>query len=212
MLFWKKESQILAKTNGSLKMDFKNLEIDIEDLPNFENAGLKPISRKYGWIIIFNWFLFSTILLCGIIILKILEKQYITDTHFINIYFSYIFSGAVLFLIINYIISYFNFFTKKYAIRTHDIIYQHGLIKTTTTIIPFNRIQHVDLEEGWLSRILEIKSISIYTAGQNSGDIKINGLEKDLSKNINQFILNKIKAEQINVETLNITEVSQNEF
>lgn len=176
-------------------MEFKNLEINIEDLPKFEEAKLKPISRKYGWVIIFNWLLFSAILLSGIIILKILEKQYITDTHFINTYFYYLFFGAVLFLIINYIISYFNFFTKKYAIRTHDIIYQQGLIKSTTTIIPFNRIQHVDLEEGWLSRFLGIQTIAVFTAGQSGGDIKIPGLKIEVSKQINQLILNKIKEE-----------------
>ena len=205
MLFWKKESQISGKINGFLNMDFKNLEFNIENLPKFEEVNLQPISKKYGWIILFNWGMISVILLTAILVLNLIEPQLFGK------FFKYVFGGAILFLMINYIISYFGFFTKKYAIRTHDIIYQHGLIKSNTIIIPFNRIQHVNLEEGWLSRVLEIKSISIYTAGQDNGDLKINGLEKDLSEKINQLILNKIKVEKEEIEVENAPEISEDE-
>ena len=205
MLFWKKESQISGKINGFLNMDFKNLEFNIEDLPKFEEVNLQPISKKYGWIILFNWGMVTVILLTAILVLNLIEPQLFGK------FFKYVFGGAILFLMINYIISYFGFFTKKYAIRTHDIIYQHGLIKSNTIIIPFNRIQHVNLEEGWLSRVLEIKSISIYTAGQDNGDLKINGLEKDLSEKINQLILNKIKIEKEEIEVENAPEISEDE-
>ena len=186
-------------------MDFKNLEFNIEDLPKFEEVNLQPISKKYGWIILFNWGMISVILLTAILVLNLIEPQLFGK------FFKYVFGGAILFLMINYIISYFGFFTKKYAIRTHDIIYQHGLIKSNTIIIPFNRIQHVNLEEGWLSRVLEIKSISIYTAGQDNGDLKINGLEKGLSEKINQLILNKIKVEKEEIEVENAPEISEDE-
>ena len=205
MLFWKKESQISGKINGFLNMDFKNLEFNIEDLPKFEEVNLQPISKKYGWIILFNWGMVTVILLTAILVLNLIEPQLFGK------FFKYVFGGAILFLMINYIISYFGFFTKKYAIRTHDIIYQHGLIKSNTIIIPFNRIQHVNLEEGWLSRVLEIKSISIYTASQDNGDLKINGLEKDLSEKINQLILNKIKVEKEEIEVENTPEISEDE-
>ena len=108
-------------------------------------------------------------------------------------------------------ISYFGFFKRKFATRTHDIIYQRGLIKSTTIIIPYNRIQHVNLEEGWLSRVLEIKSISIFTAGQENGDVTIHGLDKELSEKINQYILNKIKSESEETASVNVQEIVEDE-
>ena len=186
-------------------MDFKNLEISLEDLPNFEEVNLQPISKKYGWIVAFNWLVFTIIFLSAILVLNIFQPD------FFGIYFKYIFSAIILFLIINYIVSYFAFFKRKFALRTHDIIYQHGLIKSSTIIIPFNRIQHVDLEEGWLSRVFEIKSIAIFTAGQNSGDIKIPGLQKDISEKINQLILNKIKLETEESEPIIAQEIAEDE-
>ncbi len=186
-------------------MDFKNLDISLEDLPNFDEVHFQPISRKYGWIIAFNWLIFTLIFLTGLLILNIINPD------FFGVYFKYILSAAILFLIINYIVSYFAFFKRKFALRTHDIIYQHGLIKSSTIIIPFNRIQHVDHEEGWLSRVFEIKSIAIFTAGQNSGDIKIPGLEKDISEKINQLILNKIKLESEESEPIIAQEIAEDE-
>ncbi len=186
-------------------MEFQNAEINFADLPKFEAVELQPISRKYGWIVAFNWFVFSVIFLAAFLIFNIVQP------HFFGIYFNYVLVGAVLFLIINYVVSYFGFFKRKFAIRTHDIIYQQGLIKSTTIIIPYNRIQHVYLEEGWLSRVLEIKSISIFTAGQDNGDIKIHGLDKELSEEINQHLLNKIKSENDQTESLNVPEIGADE-
>ncbi len=186
-------------------MEFKNSEITLQNLPDFAAVELRPISRKYGWVVFFNWLIFSIIFLAALLIFNFVQPD------FFGIYFKYVLLAVVLFLITNYVISYFAFFKRKFATRTHDIIYQYGLIKSNTIIIPYNRIQHVNLEEGWISRILEIKSISIYTAGQDNGDIKINGLDKEQAEKINQLILNKIKSESVQSEELNVQEILENE-
>ena len=186
-------------------VEFQNSEINLPDLPKFEVVELKPISQKYGWVVAFNWFVFSVIFLGAFLIFNIVEP------YFFGIYFKYVFLAAVLFLIVNYMIGYFGFFKRKFAMRTHDIIYQYGLIKSTTIIIPYNRIQHVNLEESWLSRILEIKSISIFTAGQDNGDVKIHGLDKILSEKINQHILNKIKVQIDQTERVDLQEIVADE-
>ncbi|WP_226064866.1 PH domain-containing protein [Kaistella polysaccharea] len=169
-------------------MEFQNAEINFADLPKFEAVKLQPISRKYGWVVVFNWFVFSIIFLAALLLFNIFKPN------FFGVYFKYVLLVSVLFLIINYVIGYFGFFKRKFALRTHDIIYQHGLIKSTTIIIPYNRIQHVNLEEGWLSRVLYIKTIALFTAGQENGDVKIHGLDKKLSEKINQHILLKMKS------------------
>jgi uncharacterized membrane protein YdbT with pleckstrin-like domain len=37
---------------------------------------------------------------------------------------------------------------RAFALRDKDILYKRGLLSTTTTIMPFNRIQHVAMHEG----------------------------------------------------------------
>ena len=72
------------------------------------------------------------------------------------------------------------------------------MLQRNILIIPFNRIQHVALAEGWFSRILGLKSLSVFTAG--SADLTINGLPKEVAENFNQLILNKIKEEELQEE------------
>ncbi|MFC6268588.1 PH domain-containing protein [Frigoriflavimonas asaccharolytica] len=170
-------------------MNFENLEIKVEDLPDFEKVEFKSISKKYLYVIFFNWTIIAIVVFTGSLIVNFFQRQLFGS------YFKYILGFLVFFLILNFILSYFGFFKKKYAIRNQDVIFQSGLIKTTTIIIPFNRIQHVSLEEGWLSRVLDLKAISIFTAGQSGGDIKIPGLDNEVSLKINQLILNKIEDE-----------------
>jgi membrane protein YdbS with pleckstrin-like domain len=36
----------------------------------------------------------------------------------------------------------------------HDVLYKYGILATKTIIIPYNRVQHVALHEGFVSRYL----------------------------------------------------------
>ena len=100
------------------------------------------------------------------------------------------------------------FFTKKsfkkigYAFRSHDAIYKSGLISETTTIIPFNRVQHVALHQGFISRKLGLASVELFTAGGSSSDLKIPGLLLEEAQKIKNLVSQKINptAERIESE------------
>lgn len=180
-------------------MNFENFDIDIHQLPNYEDAVFHKISKKYLIVVLLNLIIFSSIFIIALYIFNVFQPKFFGDLY------PYFFGFLLGFLLLNIIINTLSFFTRNYALRSHDVIYKSGLIKNTTVIIPFNRIQHVDLEEGWLSRILDLKSIVVYTAGQRGGDISINGLEGDLSNKIKELILQKIKPDSENqpiIETL----------
>lgn len=99
----------------------------------------------------------------------------------------------VIFIYLNVLIG-FKF--RKYAVREKDIIYQYGWLKRSIIIIPFNRIQHIKVEQGWFSKILNLKSISVFTAGVSGGDITINGLPEDTAEGINHLIRGRISTEK----------------
>jgi membrane protein YdbS with pleckstrin-like domain len=61
------------------------------------------------------------------------------------------------------------FLKKGFAFRQHDVLYTYGVIATKTIIIPYNRIQHVSLHEGLLSRYFGLAKIEIFkTIGHRS--------------------------------------------
>ncbi len=52
-----------------------------------------------------------------------------------------------------------------YQINEEDIDIQYGLIVIRRTLIPMNRIQHVDTEHGPILRFFKLATLSISTAG-----------------------------------------------
>src|SRR5690606_33406175 len=79
--------------------------------------------------------------------------------------------GGVLLLTV--LLSRIGFVKKGYAFREHDVLFRHGVIATKTIVIPYNRVQHVALNEGVFSRMFGLAEVAVYTAGGNSGDIAI---------------------------------------
>ena len=64
-------------------------------------------------------------------------------------------------------------------------------IKRITTV-PFSRIQHIEIDEKPISRLFNLASISVYTAGDSSDDLEIRGLDKEKAQQIKEFISQKI--------------------
>jgi membrane protein YdbS with pleckstrin-like domain len=91
--------------------------------------------------------------------------------------------------------SILSFKKKAFAFRNHDVIYRSGIIATNTMIIPYNRVQHVALHEGFISRIFGLAKVEIFTAGGNNSDLEIPGIAKEEAENIKQLLMGKIQKQ-----------------
>ena len=90
------------------------------------------------------------------------------------------------------------FYWKKawtHSTRNHDVLFRNGIIATNTIVIPYNRVQHVALHEGLVSRYFGLATVQIYTAGGSSSDIEIPGIKKEEAENIKQLLMLKIQKE-----------------
>ena len=87
------------------------------------------------------------------------------------------------------------FVKNGFAFRQHDVLFRRGVIATNTIVIPYNRIQHVSLHEGIVSRFFGLAKIEIFTAGGSSSDIEIPGILKEEAENIKQLLMGKIQKE-----------------
>jgi membrane protein YdbS with pleckstrin-like domain len=101
---------------------------------------------------------------------------------------------AVLFVLVLFL-SRVSFRKKAYAFRQHDVIYRNGIIATNTMVIPYNRVQHVALHEGLVSRWFGLAKVEIFTAGGVSSDIEIPGIRKEEAENIKQLLMGKIQKQ-----------------
>ena len=93
------------------------------------------------------------------------------------------------------------------------MIFKSGVISETTTIVTNNRVQHVALHQGMLSRYFGLASIELFTAGGSASDLKINGLLLEDAKKVKESVslkINEIEAEvveeQINENQIQVSE------
>lgn len=84
---------------------------------------------------------------------------------------------------------------RKYALRERDITYQRGWIWWSETAVPFNRIQHCEIEQGPVAKWYGLATLEVYTAGKNSSDLSISGLERETAERLKDFILGRIQQE-----------------
>lgn len=69
-----------------------------------------------------------------------------------------------------------------YASRPDDLLVAHGVLFRTITAIPAMRIQHVDVRQGPLERLLGLARVQIYTASGMGADGVIPGLELEAAE------------------------------
>lgn len=168
---------------------FTNQHIDINSLPNIDNVALKPISKQYLKIIIFNKLLVYLALFTVLFL-----ARFIVDKEVIQSNFWYLFSVLLTVCVINFVLALLAFSKRKYAIREHDLIYAQGLLIHSITTVPISRIQHIEESRSWLARQLNLATLKIFTAGESGSDLSIKGLPNEEAKQINDFLSTKVNA------------------
>lgn len=174
-----------------MNQNLQNPQIFDLEIPDFDDLKLMAVSPKYLKIILFNHALFSIVLIGAIAV-----TFYFFYFNLTRLQVWAVFAGISLMMACLFLNTLIGFKFRKYAVREKDLVYQYGWLKRSIIIVPFNRIQHVKVEQGWFSRILKLKSIAVFTAGVNGGDVTINGLPEQIAEGINHHIRGSISAEK----------------
>lgn len=166
--------------------NFTNETIDTTQLPKFEEVPMAALHPDY-WKV--------TAITLGIVF-AVLGIALALAVGFVGELRAYGIRLGTVWLILtllSFVFSFIAFRKKAFAFRNHDVLFRHGIIATTTIVIPYNRIQHVALHEGFVSRLFGLATIGIFTAGGSSSDIEIPGIEKQQAENIKQLLMGKIQ-------------------
>ena len=188
--------------------EFTNNPIDITQLPKFEDVKLKGLHPNYVNVLFFNFAFIFILAIAGFSALFFLKQD-----AFSFAIWAVIFTTILLILVVLIVFTKFSFRKKGYAFREHDVIYKSGLISEITTIIPFNRVQHVALHQGFISRKLGLASIELFTAGGSSSDIEIPGLLLADAQIIKNLVSKKINPPKVDepIETQTTESISTEE-
>lgn len=167
--------------------EFTNSTVSFDSLPKFELVPFQPLNKNYLNVVYISNAIFSVVLAVGLT-LFILFNETVRENVILWI------SILVLLIALLFWTSSISFRKKGYALREKDILFRKGILSTTTTVIPFNRIQHVALHEGVFSRMYQLSELQVYTAGGSSSDLHIPGLPREEAERIKTFLLNNINV------------------
>ena len=170
-------------------MHFENLQIDVANLPSTEGLQYESLEEDYLKVKIINHIIFFLILF-GPLILFIKLNDNIDWRYGGLLIFGWLLLGIGTGI---YKIKAFNF--KKFALRSKDVIYRSGLIWKKNVIIPFNRIQHCELNQGPIEKRFNLAELKIFTAGGQSSDMRIPGLRFERANQIKEYLVNQINEE-----------------
>lgn len=168
--------------------DFTNETIDTTQLPKFQEVEFFVLHPNYWKVILIGLSVFFLIAGIGVGLALYFNEKLLLFITELGI------SYAILLLLVIFF-SRLSFKKKGFAFRTHDVLFRHGIIATNTLVIPYNRVQHVALHEGLLSRFFGLAKIEIFTAGGSSSDIEIPGIAKEQAENIKQLLMGKIQKQ-----------------
>jgi len=91
--------------------------------------------------------------------------------------------------------------SRGFALRARDIHYKSGIIWRKTVSLPYNRIQHVELESGLLERLFKLSTLKFFTAGGGSADMKVPALTFTAASKIRDFVMEKAGTSEAEVGT-----------
>jgi membrane protein YdbS with pleckstrin-like domain len=163
---------------------FKN--IAVTSFPDITKVDFKSIEYEYLKVVLINTFA-AFLVLFLVVYLGDYKGLFGLIENTIWIYLS-----LSLCFVFTLLLKTIEFKKRKYVVREKDISYKKGVLFRSITTVPFNRIQHVEIDEGPISRFLGLVSLSVFTAGDSSDDLKISGLLKEEAEQIKEFISNKI--------------------
>jgi membrane protein YdbS with pleckstrin-like domain len=168
--------------------NFTNEIIDTTQLPKFEEVQFTVLHPNYWKVTLISLFVFFLIMGTAVGLVLFFNEE-------LSQFQSQIIMGYFVMVVLVVFFSRISFNKKGFAFRTHDVLFRHGIIATNTLVIPYNRVQHVALHEGLVSRFFGLAKIEIFTAGGSSSDIEIPGIAKEHAENIKQLLMGKIQKQ-----------------
>lgn len=181
-------------------MEFSNLEVNLAEIPDFKSVQLHPVAQKYKTVLWLGWLVPFLILMPAPIIVYYLGP--IPVLYLLGIYtvlsFIFLLTGIEI---------HKGFARRKFGLRELDIIHQKGFFVFTETVVPFKRVQHVEIKQGPLLRFFQLYALKLYTAGASTGDLVINGIPLGTAEKLKAKILQVAAIE----EDLHTSEIAQDE-
>lgn len=86
---------------------------------------------------------------------------------------------------------------RGYQISADRLRVVRGLLFRSDTVVPFGRVQHIDVQQGPLDRFFGIATLTLHTAGNHNASVSLPGLGEPLAREMRETIRAHIRRETV---------------
>jgi uncharacterized protein len=86
---------------------------------------------------------------------------------------------------------------RGYQISADRLRVVRGLLFRSDTVVPFGRVQHIDVQQGPLERFFGIATLTLHTAGNHNASVALPGLGEELAREMREAIRAHIRRESL---------------
>ena len=86
---------------------------------------------------------------------------------------------------------------RGYQIGGDRLRVVRGLLVRRDTVVPFGRVQHIDVDQGPLERFFGIATLTLHTAGNHNASVTLPGLGEELARDMREDIRSHIRRESL---------------
>ena len=87
--------------------------------------------------------------------------------------------------------------TRGYSMALDRLRVVRGVLFHFDTVVPFSRVQHIDLQQGPLERLFGIARLILYTAGTHNASVVLPGLAHDDAIAMRESIRRHVRQESV---------------
>ncbi|WP_017664866.1 PH domain-containing protein [Porphyrobacter sp. AAP82] len=89
------------------------------------------------------------------------------------------------------------FNARGYQMGADRLRVVRGLMFRSDTVVPFGRVQHIDVNQGPLERFFGIATLTLHTAGNHNASVTLPGLGEALAREMREEIRAHIRRETL---------------
>ena len=82
-----------------------------------------------------------------------------------------------------------------YRMEEDELAVRHGLLLRSLTLVPFGRVQHIDLAQGPVERAYGLATLVLNTAGTRGAAVRLPGLAQADAEEMRDHIRGKIRQD-----------------
>ena len=84
-----------------------------------------------------------------------------------------------------------------YAMEEERLRVVRGMFFRTDTVVPFNRVQHIDVAQGPVERYFGVAKLVVHTAGTHNSTVELVGLKPETAAAMRETMRQHIRQEMI---------------